>query len=275
MSKQHFKKGSSSEDTFWYWINERQHIWEKRQKGIAKPWTNDPILQQWKFTNVFRQLDKGTLALQECLQGLTDPIELIRNICAYRFFNLADNKEYDWPVTDLDDYIEWLHSRGKVFTGAYMIAGVPGEAKIDSYARVLKQVWEDAADLNRVICATNHMHRAWQYMQRWELIGKFVAYELVCDMRFHVFNRTPTDVNKWTNIGPGCKRGLERLGMPPTIESCVDLYSRWERRCGNHVKKHLFELREIEMSLCEFDKYERIRLDQGRPRSRYDGTGEY
>ena len=32
-----------------------------------------------------------------------------------------------------------------------------------------------------------------------------------------------------------------------------------------------FELREIEHSLCEFDKYERIRLGQGRPKQKYKG----
>ena len=29
------------------------------------------------------------------------------------------------------------------------------------------------------------------------------------------------------------------------------------------------EMREIEHCLCEFDKYERVRLGQGRPRSKY------
>jgi hypothetical protein len=29
------------------------------------------------------------------------------------------------------------------------------------------------------------------------------------------------------------------------------------------------EMRDIEHSLCEFDKYERVRLGQGKPRSKY------
>jgi ppGpp synthetase/RelA/SpoT-type nucleotidyltranferase len=36
------------------------------------------------------------------------------------------------------------------------------------------------------------------------------------------------------------------------------------------AEHHLdFEMREVEHSLCEFDKYERTRLGQGRPRSKY------
>jgi hypothetical protein len=33
--------------------------------------------------------------------------------------------------------------------------------------------------------------------------------------------------------------------------------------------KRNFEMREIEHSLCEFDKYERVRNKQGAPRSKY------
>jgi len=35
------------------YMNERHSIWMKRNKGEQKPWTQDPILQQYKFTNVF------------------------------------------------------------------------------------------------------------------------------------------------------------------------------------------------------------------------------
>ncbi len=38
---------------------------------------------------------------------------------------------------------------------------------------------------------------------------------------------------------------------------------------GNNVKYPRLELRDIEHSLCEFDKYERVRLGEGRPRSMY------
>ena len=36
----------------------------------------------------------------------------------------------------------------------------------------------------------------------------------------------------------------------------------------------VLELRDIEHSLCEFDKYERVRLNQGAPRSKYTYKGK-
>ena len=37
--------------------------------------------------------------------------------------------------------------------------------------------------------------------------------------------------------------------------------------------KEMLEMRDIEHSLCEFDKYERVRLGQGAPRSKYTYKG--
>jgi hypothetical protein len=34
-----------------------------------------------------------------------------------------------------------------------------------------------------------------------------------------------------------------------------------------------WEMREVEHTLCEFDKYERARLGEGRPKQLYDGWG--
>ena len=41
-------------DRLWYWIHECHMIWVKRKLGRPKPWTRDPILQQYRFCNVFR-----------------------------------------------------------------------------------------------------------------------------------------------------------------------------------------------------------------------------
>ena len=35
-----------------------------------------------------------------------------------------------------------------------------------------------------------------------------------------------------------------------------------------------WEMREVEHTLCEFDKFERVRLGEGAPRQRYAGQGE-
>ena len=43
---------------FLYWICERQNIFWKKYNGQVGPWTDDEILRGFKFTNVYRCLDR-------------------------------------------------------------------------------------------------------------------------------------------------------------------------------------------------------------------------
>jgi hypothetical protein len=44
-------------DSYWKFAAERQRIYQKRLRGEPQPWTADPILSAYKFTNVFRAAD--------------------------------------------------------------------------------------------------------------------------------------------------------------------------------------------------------------------------
>ena len=57
-------------DAFFEFIYDRQEIWHKRSylKQPA-PWTSDPILNTYKFCNVYRELDAGTQAVCRYLQN--------------------------------------------------------------------------------------------------------------------------------------------------------------------------------------------------------------
>ncbi len=122
------------------------------------------------------------------------------------------------------------------------------------------------------------LEAVWERLKLLPMIGPFIAYEIACDLRFTPLLSGATDINTWANLGPGAVRGLKRLGMKPTVQSMVELYGLAinEEMVGHHVFPHNdgdppFELREIEHSLCEFDKYQRVKTGVGRPRERYDG----
>jgi len=49
-------------DEFYSFMYERHMIWHRRfVKRLPPPWTKDPLLRDYKFTNVYRELDYGTL----------------------------------------------------------------------------------------------------------------------------------------------------------------------------------------------------------------------
>jgi hypothetical protein len=84
----------------------------------------------------------------------------------------------------------------------------------------------------------------------------------------------PPDVEIFTPIGPGALRGASRLHThdgslgkknnnlaKETIEDLSDLQHRY-------IDTFMLPT-DIQFCLCEFDKYERVRLMEGRPRAKY------
>src|SRR5216683_6747046 len=45
-------------DLYWYFAAERQRMFERRVAGEPWPWTDDPILREFKFCNVYRAADR-------------------------------------------------------------------------------------------------------------------------------------------------------------------------------------------------------------------------
>ena len=47
-------------ELYQHMVRERHQIWLARQHGASYPWTEDPVLANRKFTNMFRVLDPGS-----------------------------------------------------------------------------------------------------------------------------------------------------------------------------------------------------------------------
>ena len=45
-------------DTYWQFAAKRQEVFFRRVKGGKPPWTNDPIIAGYRFTNAYRAADR-------------------------------------------------------------------------------------------------------------------------------------------------------------------------------------------------------------------------
>ncbi len=108
--------------TYLDFVVARHKVWEARQRGESGPWSDDPILNARKFTNVFRVLDYGT---QFVLTDLIDPGLPVRDqlmrVFLYRHTGIVDSwrwleaLEGGYPLAeDLPNLFEvWNPYRGK------------------------------------------------------------------------------------------------------------------------------------------------------------------
>ncbi len=274
--RDNYVHGSASIQQFFNWINERQAIWWRRSKGHPKPWTTDPVMLDYKFTNCFRELDAGTVALRLMECGHIDKPLLIWNAWWYRLFNWHEHATklgFIFHYNTLEEYMLDLHKRdGRIFTGAHMVRGLNGERKVFSYLRLAKQLYEERDAIYQQVKLAGTIEGAYNVCLGYYLMGDFTSYEVACDMRWTVLRDAP-DKLTWANPGNGAIRGLKRLGLSPTLAGMIQIFEMKDYYLAYWVKNAPvpFELREIEHSLCEFDKYERVRTGQGRPRSKYNG----
>lgn len=288
-------------DRFIYWIKERHAIYLKRQAGEPKPWTDDEVLQNYFFTNPYRENDKTTVWFREALRGYLPRKDVLFATVCFRWFNKKETAKevlvpykllHDWDEGTAVRTLKKLNEKQAVFTGAFMIKvgnGPPG-CKIPQVCECITEIWKDREKLTRLCRDDCRLEALWKELCKYRGLGGFLSYEIVCDLRYTPLLRNATDVDTWANIGPGAARGLARLngqgikiakgGMkdsnrtPPKdgLKQMIDLLAIMRKRLPDLPN---FELREAEHSLCEFFKWEREAFNLGgHSKRRYNGVGK-
>lgn len=290
----------------WDWMNERHSIYLKRQAGAPRPWTTDPVMQQFSFCNVFRELDRVTIWVRE---NIREPFADHPHL----WFMLAVARTINWPPTlqriidaglwptgkvwkelEVAQLLGDMGAAGeKVYTGAYMIRA-ESDPNNPWYKRtkheyitgcVLGNLWEARQAFNDSFLLTlQDTHRWFLPFHGW---GPFMAYEVVTDMRWTRYLQNAPDIYTWANAGPGALRGLNRIeGKPLTAPRSAQDATRMMRDLLDLANDDSnppldaplyfwsgeyrpLEMRDIEHSLCEMDKWLRAKSGEGRPRARY------
>lgn len=282
---------------FYKFMFDRHDIWFRR--FILKqpaPWTMDPILKVWKFTNVWRQLDRGTVFL---LDHLNDKSRMnyrhclsdLWNIMHYRLFNNWEaQKELGGFVAWEDfNYDAWYtalrarHAGGKtVLCTAHntcVYSGFPGADKIERVCLIAKRVHDTAEDTLDKVLNARSLEQVFDVIRAVKGYGPFLAYEVVSDILYTGI--TPFHVNDWANAGPGAINGLGRIFGTVKKKSYLPMmqWLRENQSTGFEAVKQIFgcdfqsiawqgrelDLRCIEHQLCEYSKI--VKLYQGTGRN--------
>ena len=280
------------------WAVKREAL--RKNKEAGKPrfqWTDDPILQKYRFCNVRRFDDRVSrwliknVLLEEHIERNLDEFILFAALCRW----------VNWPPTiqelmtadlglgtnsglDLEragaavDYRKGLGC--KAWTGAYMVrAPRKGSTKGKGHfiaVDVVKNGLGPALPAIKEALKTNSCYETFKAIRASFNHGDFMAGQIVADLGYTSLLRNATDTYTWAPQGPGSVRGLNRLlGLP--------LKRRWldDDFCGilRGLRKDLIEalgpeyesltLHDVQNCLCETDKYLRVKAGEGRPRATY------
>ena len=295
-------------------MTEREEVrLRKEADPFSKPWTRDPILRRYKFTNVRRHHDRTSSELIDLFYDDhqdSPKKEILMNCALARYFGTYEFMEaVGWQSFDDFDFEGIKETarlrleskpRQRVFTGAYVITNqgisAPKQEVVVDY--FLRPLHAKAEEICTIVEETSKWEEVSIAMRKIPGFGGsgFMTKETLLDTTYTNFwkdtdtdhipgnevKSIPFDWNSWTPIGPGARRGLARLsgkdvpgnGLKVSeadmnfliceIAASQDLH--W-----NKDKYGVLSPTDIQFQLCEFDKYERVRLGQGRLRSKYKG----
>lgn len=286
-----------------YWVTEREAIRLKKVGGMPAPWTKDPVLGKYRFCNVRRNDDTVTQWIHEkwlwpnggtpnlwfamvVARLVNWPATL--GVLTPAVFDLMKRgrkgqpeHEVNWDPDLFVSYMHELRLEGrKVFSGAYIVSTNGRQMDKAEYLaqHVLSPLWAGRDHI--VPKHGDTLAEFHSYLMQANGLGNFMAAQVVADIKYD--ERGPlfkaADWHTWAAPGPGSKRGLLRLLGRQHTENISD--SAWTGTFSFLLPLVNAALpattfdgnltgQDLQNCLCEFDKYRRTQLGQGRPRSTY------
>lgn len=243
------------EAMFWGFCKLRQSAWARKAENLPKPWSGDPIIAEWRFTNLYRELDRGTLyCAEEILEKAPDRETAFYMVALYRTFNRISTWEMlkKWYGTDevgtenaykrmymdftehnselLFAFFNAHHERNnkrkeKLFTGAYSTSS---NVQI-FYEFKVRDLWKAC----RIAMDRRTMEGLTLAFFGVDYVGMFSAFQIAMDLciprstgnTWAMMDRKYDPLDNWVAIGPGSKAG-SRYVRPDLPAATVVKYLR-------------------------------------------------
>lgn len=270
--------------SYWHFAVERQAIFFRRLAGTPAPWTDDEILQKYKFTNAYRASDRVSQYLIRNVLYDKDhqPADAFFRCLLFKLFNkietwkLLESEVGDICVAAFDELrfekilTGAMERKCRIYSAAYIMPSggswVKCSYKHQMHLKLLRKMLDDR--LWEQIAAAPSMGKAFELLRSYPTIGDFLAYQYVTDLNYGTL--TNFSEMQFVVPGPGAKHGMRKCfeSMGGLTESDIIRYvvdnqeyffdklelpfrDLWGRR---------LQLIDCQNLFCEIDKYARVRF---------------
>lgn len=269
-------------DTFWHFATERQAVFFRRLQRHAPPWTEDPIVARFRFTNAYRAADRvSQFLIRKVIYGYddVDPEEVFFRTILFKLFNKIET----WVLLEsalgrvcyesfsVDRYSGILESalkRGeRIYSAAYIMPPARQFAaprKHTGHLRLLGQMMRE--ELPQRLADAESLCGAFELLRQYPMMGNFLAYQYVIDLNYGPLLCFPE--MEFVVPGPGahsgirkCFRSLGGLSEAEIICLVTDRQEEEFARRGLQFQRlwgRPLQLVDCQNLFCEVDKYARI-----------------
>lgn len=273
---------SSVYSTYWKFAAERQEVFFNKIRNQTSPWTDDAVLNQFKFTNAYRAADRVSQYLIKNIiyKGEQNSSEVLFRILLFKIFNKIETweileqhlgvityKNYSYKAFSriLDDKKKQGES---IYSGAYIMASA-GSAyhyplKHQNHLKLIEEIMQSG--LPEKISDIKSFESLYNCLISYPSIGPFLAYQYAIDINYS--NLTNFSEMEFVKAGPGAKDGIrkcfEDLGEY-TEEDIIKMMA--ENQYAEFEKLDLsfrnlwgrdLQLIDCQNLFCEVDKYLRV-----------------
>lgn len=272
-------------DTYWFFAAERQNIFVKRKTGAAYPWTNDPVLLKFKFTNTYRASDRVSQYLIKnviyCggIGNLYSPEDTFFRIILFKLFNRIETWEFlerkigpieyrNYSFERISSCLnELLENNRKIYSAAYIMPsgtsfGFPH--KHENNIKLLELMMSEHVVAK--IAKLKNLKELYELLISYPSLGKFLAFQYAIDINYSEL----CDFSEMDFVvaGPGAQSGITKLFLDTngySDEYIIRLMaenqeSEFERLSlkFNYLGSRRLQLIDCQNLFCETDKYTRV-----------------
>lgn len=272
---------------YFYFIQERMNIFWRKYNDAALL-TTDPILQTYKFTNVYRACDRVSqyLIKNVIYQDLDryTPEDVLLRILVFKVFNKIETWEYlikyqditlaTFNARQLSKLLSERQTEYPIFSNAYMMAGSHAQYRdIPTKHHLWLQMIEDhvlkARGLKQILNSRS-MAEVYAHLRDYPLVGDFLAYQYTIDLNYSPYLNF--DEDSFVKAGVGAIRGIKKCFTThgKTYEEAI-LYTQ-EHFKVLQEKYNCTEFRplpgrtpkliDLQNCFCETDKYLRAKMPE-------------
>jgi hypothetical protein len=265
--------------SYWTFAAERQRVYHRRLAGDPGPWTENPVLSRFRFTNAYRAADRVSQDLiRIAYDGSQDPEDLLFRVLLYRFFNKPSTwralessiGEISWASFNVDQYdavlSRMLAAGERVYSAAYIVPPPPFGAVRKHRNHLLLIDHMMGSGLAERIQSAGSLGATFNLIASYPSLGPFLSYQLAIDLNYT--RLLDFDENDFVMPGPGARSGIAKC-FPDLGGASAEDVIRWmvdnqEQEFARHELsfEDLFGRRltliDCQNLFCETDKYARV-----------------
>lgn len=275
---------------YFYFVQERMKIFWNRYEMMDKPWTQDPILKTYKFTNVYRSCDRVSQYLIKNVIYNNDynysDRDVLFRIILFKIFNKIETWEYlerrigvikldNFILSDINRILLEKKSNSPIFSNAYMMTGTHSlynhlDYKHEKWLQMVNDELIGKKIFEKILAAKS-MEQVYCLLRDCSFIGDFLAYQYTID-----FNYSPVinfSEDSFVKAGIGSIRGIKKCfttldgkSYENAIRYTHENFYKFQEKFGFTDFSNLFgrnlTLIDIQNCFCETDKYLRAKVPE-------------